>query len=283
MLTSLTQGHLKQLETCPRKFQYGYREQLAVPVGPDVRASQEWGTRFHLLMQQRELGLSVDALLASDGELAEAVDRLVNAAPELFQHEDDGFRQSEHRRTLAFGDCLLTVVYDLLVMTPHQAQIVDWKTYLKPQGQKHLQQDWQTRLYLYVLTETTPYEPKDVSMTYWFVRAQDEASKEIRPTQVVISYSSKQHRQTERDLHRLTRQLAQLMATGEAFPKVDLSLGHCSHCAYALRCQRPSERYPAEWIHQLPAIAAIAEVPLLPVDTMTAKSDTTMQFRQEEH
>jgi CRISPR/Cas system-associated exonuclease Cas4 (RecB family) len=262
MLTSLTQGHLKQLETCPRKFQYGYLDQLLVPTAPAMRESQEWGTRFHQIMQQRELGLSVAPLLDADPELAAAVDRIVEAAPELFHSQDAQLRQSEHRRTTAFGEFVLTVVYDLLLLTPEKAQIIDWKTYPKPKDKKTLQQDWQTRLYLYVLAETADYKPEQLSMSYWFVRAQDPATGELQPTQVEINYSTQKHRQTEHDLQKLTAQLTQLMAEDEPFPKVSLAAGRCDSCPYAMRCQRPSELYPTDLATHLPAIEDIAEVPL---------------------
>ena len=177
MFTSLTQGHFKQLETCPRKFQHGYLDQLPVHINPELRKTQEWGTRFHQVMQQRELGLSVDPILEADAELAEAVNRMVGTAPELFEAQTNRFRQSEHRRTLAFGDFLLTVVYDLLLLTPEAAQIIDWKTYLKPQKKRQLERDWQTRLYLYVLAETTNYRPDQLTMSLtglhmlWFAAA----------------------------------------------------------------------------------------------------------------
>ena len=262
MLTSLTQGHLKQLETCPRKFQYGFLDQLGVPTNPDLRQSQEWGTRFHLLMQQRELGVTIDPLLAAEPELAQAVQRLIEAAPELFQPAAEGFRQSEHRRTAAFGDYLLTAIYDLLVMTPTGAQIVDWKTYQKPQDRSTLEHDWQTRLYLYVLAETTQYVPKQIAMKYWFVRTQDPATGEIQPTQVTLAYSLRKHRQTRADLEKLTGLLTQLQAAHQPFPKINLSAGHCGRCPYAIRCQRPSERYDLDLAAELPAVEEIAEVPL---------------------
>ena len=258
MLASLSQNHLKHLEICPRKFQLGYLDQLLVPSSPDLRESQAWGTQFHLVMQQRELGISVAPLLAANPELAEAVDKLSEAAPDLFQVEAEHFRQSEHRRTLAFGDFLLTVVYDLLIMAPDYGQIVDWKTYLKPRSK----QDWQTRLYLYVLAETTDYSPTQLRMDYWFVRARTPETQELQPSRVTIPYSVRKHRQTQAELERLTRQLAQFMAADEPFPQVNLSAGHCSHCVYGIRCQRSSERYPLEAVTDLPSIDEIAEIPL---------------------
>jgi hypothetical protein len=261
----LTQGHLKQLETCPRRFQYSYLEQVTVPIDPAVLERQQWGTQFHLVMQQRELGLSVAAMLAEDPELEVAVHRLLETAPELFSApRPDDFRQSEHRRQLAFNGYLLTVIYDLLIMTPQQAQIVDWKTYLRPPHQAQLEQDWQTRLYLYVLVETTELTPEQVSMSYWFVRPQAETAQDdpTAPSQVSIAYSKAQHRKTRRDLQRLTNHLTKLLIPGTDLPKVEVALGHCDRCPFAVRCQRPSVRYgePQRW--QLPSIDEIEEVPL---------------------
>jgi hypothetical protein len=65
----LSQGQLNLLETCPRKFQHIYLEQLGSPTTPEQQAHQAWGSRFHLLMQQRELGLPIEALMAADDQM----------------------------------------------------------------------------------------------------------------------------------------------------------------------------------------------------------------------
>jgi ATP-dependent exoDNAse (exonuclease V) beta subunit len=59
---------------------------------------------------------------------------------------------------------LLTVIYDLLIEAEDNAQILDWKTYPQPKEQNRLAKDWQTRLYLYVLAETSDYLPEQISM-----------------------------------------------------------------------------------------------------------------------
>ncbi|MGF1571282.1 MAG: PD-(D/E)XK nuclease family protein [Nodosilinea sp.] len=269
-LFTLTQGHLKRLELCPRQFQYTYLERLAVTSDPAMLERQRWGTQFHQVMQQRELGLPVAPLLAQDAALEAAVNGLLAAAPELFVAHPDGFRQSEHRRHLAFNGYGLTVIYDLLVMTPAQAQIIDWKTYLNPSSPAQLAQDWQTRLYLYVLVETTDLTPRQVSMDYWFVQPQganpddspSPSARQSSPSHVPITYSAAQHRRTERDLRRLTNTLTALMTTSGDLPQVDEAQGHCQRCPFAVRCQRLSERYGVEPVQALPRIEEIVEVPL---------------------
>lgn len=257
MLT-LTQGHLRLLELCPRRYQYSYLEPVPVPTDPTMVERQRWGTEFHRVMQQRELGLPIAALLREDAALDAAVNGLLSAAPDLFAAE--GFRQSEHRRTLPFNGYTLTAIYDLLVLGP-VGQIVDWKTYQRPPKSAQLAKDWQTRLYRYLLVETSELAPEQVTMTYWFV-APPSAAAAVPPSSISLAYTAAQHRRTEADLQRLTDRLTALLATENDLPQVDVAKGYCAHCPFAVRCQRSQERYGLNGELVLPAIADIAEVPL---------------------
>ncbi len=260
--TTLTQGHLKLLELCPRRFQYTYLDRLIAPADPDILQRQRWGTQFHQIMQQRDLGLAVGPLLEQDPHLKVAVEGLLTHAPELFIDPEPGLRQSEHRRSLPYDRYSLTVVYDLWIVTPQHGQIIDWKTYLKPPQQAQLAQEWQTRLYLYVLAETTDLPPDRLSMDYWFVQPQGTSLADSPPSRVAIPYSEAEHRRTDRDLRRLTQSLTHLMATAEPLPQVDEAQGLCRTCPFAVRCQRSSDRHQPPTPISLPAVADIAEVPL---------------------
>ncbi|MEB3291190.1 MAG: PD-(D/E)XK nuclease family protein [Leptolyngbya sp.] len=266
-LVTLTQGHLKLLEICPRRLQYSYLDQLAAPEDPERLERQRWGTRFHLAMQQRELGLSLDPLLAQNPELATAIQSLEEQAPDWFGPDSDPtepafLRQSEHRRSLGWGAYELTVVYDLLRLTPHSGQIIDWKTYRQRPRKAQITQDWQTRLYLYVLAETTDLEPSQLSMTYWFVPPPSERTPKAanRPGSITLTYSPNKHRATARDLHRLTRYLDELLAAKQ-FPQVEAAKGHCLHCPFALRCQRAGISADL-LLAPIPTIDSIDEIPL---------------------
>ncbi|MBD2426493.1 PD-(D/E)XK nuclease family protein [Phormidium sp. FACHB-1136] len=266
-LVTLTQGHLKLLELCPRRLQYTHLDQLAAPEDPEMLERQRWGTRFHLAMQQRELGLPLEPLLAQDPELATAIQALAEQSPDWFglesnPTEPEVLRQSEHRRSLAWGSYELTVVYDLLRLTPHSGHIIDWKTYRQRPKKSQLTQDWQTRLYLYVLVETTDLDPAQLSMTYWFVPPPSAGKPKAvdRPGAVTLAYSLNKHRHTARDLRRLTRYLDDLLAA-KNFPKVDTALGHCLRCPFALRCQRAAR--PADpLLSPIPTIDTIDEIPI---------------------
>jgi len=238
-LLRLSQGQLNVLETCPRKFQHIYFDQLSSPTSPEQQERQNWGSRFHLLMQQREMGLPVESLLEEDPQLQRWMTSLVSAAPEVFTTSPESFRQSEHCRTLNVEEYLLTVIYDLLIADNQRAQILDWKTYLRPKLRRQLEKDWQTRLYLYVMAETSDYLPEQISMTYWFVQSQGQ------PKSLKFTYDTKRHEQTRQDLTRLLTQLTNWLQryqdTGEDFPQVRQSLGRCQKCNFALTCQRSPE------------------------------------------
>ncbi|MBD3882940.1 PD-(D/E)XK nuclease family protein [Phormidium tenue FACHB-886] len=238
----LSQGLLNLFAACPRKFQHLYIDQLNLPIAAEQQARLNWGNRFHLLMQQRELGL-LEATQANDPEeelLYQAIEAIAQAAPALFQGDPTVFRQSEHRRTLKLNGYLLTAIYDLLILNEQQAQILDWKTYARPQTSHQLAQHWQTCLYLFLLAETSTYFPEQISMTYWFVQA--KSGHAPQPQSLTFTYTQERHQQIAQDLDgllcRLTNYLDRYQTYAESFPQVALSSPTCDTCSFAPRCQR---------------------------------------------
>lgn len=263
MRMRLSQSHLAALELCPRKFQYTYLDQYGTPTSPDQQSRFEWGNQFHLLMQQRELELPIDHTISYDNQyLLQHVGALVNCAPDLFQVQPGRIRQSEHRRSLFVQDYLLTVIYDLVVLDDQQAQIVDWKTYPKPQNRDHLKQNWQTKLYPFVLAETSHYAPEQISMTYWFVQAGRDQTP--RPQHLRFDYSTAQHEQIRHELTVKLNQLTECLESNhpaQSFQKIDEALGICERCPFAIRCQR-GEFSHSERDERLPSVSDIQEVVL---------------------
>lgn len=259
MRLRLSQGQLNALTLCPRKFQHLYLDQLGFPPTPEQQERLTWGSRFHLLMQQYQLGLPIDSV-GSSREMQQCITALQQAAPDLFQ-VDSILRQAEHRRTLEFEGYLLTVIYDLLVLDEQQAQILDWKTYPRPQDSRRLTKDWQTRLYPFVLAETGSYFPNQISMTYWFIQAGD--SETPQPQSLRFAYSLQLHQQIEQDLKRLLNQLTlwlQQYEAGESLPQVEPTKGICQFCPFIRRCQRDYLNTPDT--STLISLEAIEEVAL---------------------
>ncbi|NJR67731.1 MAG: PD-(D/E)XK nuclease family protein [Synechococcales cyanobacterium CRU_2_2] len=224
----LSQGQLSLLDTCPRKFQYMVLEQCALLPSPEQQAGLIWGDRFHLLMQQQQLGLPVETLLAGDPAFRESVQAIGAIAPDLFSTqtpEPKPQRFSEHLRSFALGGHSFSVVYDLLLTEPDRAQIIDWKTYPRPQNDRWLAEHWQTRLYCYALAETSEYRPEQISMTYWFVQEKAQS--------LHIPYGPTQHQQIHntllQTLDRLDRWRTHYQ-NGQPLPQVEVARG----CAIAV-------------------------------------------------
>jgi hypothetical protein len=231
----LSQRHLKILETCPRQFEHIYLDRVT----PIQESRTQAGSEFHHLMQQREMGLPIEPILARSPKLKGWMDAIVTTAPELFAADPDAWRESEHVRTLAIDNYLFTAIYDLVILKPSQAEIIDWKTYPLPKYKKDLTGEWQTRLYLYLLAETSDYLPKQIAFTYWFIASSPQ------PKSVRICYTLKQHRQTHQDLlillDKLTNWLDASGSKGEQFPQVATSTGLCHKCNFAPKCGREQQ------------------------------------------
>jgi PD-(D/E)XK nuclease superfamily len=250
----LSQGHLKVLTECPRKFEHTYLDLLAAPLAPEQRTKMQWGSDFHRLMQQRELGLPIEPFLAADPPLAQAVWNLIAAAPALFAPDPQIIRDSEHVRTLLIKDYLFTAIYDL-VLLGQTAQIIDWKTYRKPRNLAELAQDWQTRLYLYIMAATSNYPAADISFTYWFVL------HEPQPQSAEFVYSAALHQQTHQELERILHQLDQWLQDYQQqqhFPQVPLDSPLCNTCHFASRCQR--QTVPAQALAPISPALALAQL-----------------------
>jgi PD-(D/E)XK nuclease superfamily len=232
----ISQRHLKILETCPRQFEYTFCDRLTLPMSPMQQMKTQLGSEFHLLMHQRELGLPIDPILARSPQLNTWMQAMAQAAPELFQSDPQVWRESEHLRTLVIENYLFTAIYDLMILRSDQAEIIDWKTYPLPKYKKDLDLDWQTKLYLYLLVETSNYSPKQVNFTYWFIQSTPQ------PKSVQISYTLKQHRQTQVDLLTLLTKLTEWLTAyrnrQEPFPQVATSKGICQQCNFVTRCKQ---------------------------------------------
>lgn len=242
----LSQGQLNLLSTCPRKFQHTYLDQLATPTTPEQQEKLTWGSRFHLLMQQWQLGLPVDRLVQGDSKLQHWFTAFTAAAPQILKldaEDNSTQRHSEYPLTIAFEGYLLTVIYDLLISNQKQAKILDWKTYPRPQNPRWLEQNWQTRLYLFALAETGAYMPEQISMTYWFF--QTKASSGANPQSLAIAYDTPKHEATRRDLTHLLSQLTHWLESyqaGEPFPQIPPDANQCESCNFAVRCDRAAFR-----------------------------------------
>jgi PD-(D/E)XK nuclease superfamily len=267
-LQRLSQGHLKTLQECPRKFEYIYLRSLATLSPTDRQQSMQFGSDFHRLLHQQELGMSIEPFLAANPKIHIAVQSLQQTAPHLFEPQPEVERSSEQVRTLMLTDTgqqnnyLFTAIYDLLLLGA-TAQIIDWKTYGRPAKDEKLEQDWQTRLYLYMLVATSDYQPADISFTYWFVQSDP-------PQSVTFGYSDQQHQATRQELTELVDQLGhwlQQYRQGKPLPQVEPEKQLCQNCQFVARCDRAASAWQYSQDVQMLSLADlnIADIEEIPV------------------
>ena len=260
----LSQEHLSLLETCPRQFQYQFLEQLNLQnrsIEEEERIRS--GSEFHQLIQQRSLQLPIEALLANDPQLAQWFCAFERAMPDFLDpsHTALELAESEQVRTFAYLGHSLVVVYDYLVLKAESALILDWKTYRKPNPSSAIAKLWQSKLYPYVLHQTSHYQAHHIELQYWFFH-HDTAQK------LSLPYTDAQHCETDRQLTQLLTQLNHWLNdyTDHAtpFPKT-LEVKTCDCCAHAVRCDRtlaetgkPEDDRAMDW-EQIPEVSSILQ------------------------
>ncbi|MDX1977259.1 MAG: PD-(D/E)XK nuclease family protein [Pseudanabaenaceae cyanobacterium bins.68] len=220
---TISQGGLQVWDACRRKFQYIYLEDCQSLPAIAAAKGLELGSQFHLLVQQSFLGQDIRPWLAGQPKLQRWYQ-----AFELFRQQlPSGEYLPEHRRCWGDQGVGVNVIYDLLVLGRDQAVIFDWKTHQHPIRMGQLRQQWQTRLYLYVLAKTSAYACKDLSMVYWFAN---------RAEQVRIGYSDALHAEIEEDLSDRLQEIRLGLETKQDWPRLARTSEVCGQCQFYYRC-----------------------------------------------
>ncbi|MGD1901082.1 MAG: PD-(D/E)XK nuclease family protein [Geitlerinemataceae cyanobacterium] len=205
----VSQRHLSLFEQCPRRYQAEILERRELPIESNGRQALDRGQRFHHLLQQRALGLTVGG---EDPQLDRWLDRLAQSA--IATDDPSKYHLAEHTRILALPPFELLVRYDALLANASGADIIDWKTYARPRQAQKLTQNWQTRLYRYVLAATSDYPPDRIAMVYWFAESREgEASNIVR-----LPYSAEGFDRDRHEIADLLERLARCRA-GAHFPR----------------------------------------------------------------
>jgi hypothetical protein len=255
----LSQAHLQSLSYCPRKFQYIFLDQLAMPQLPAIAERQQLGAQFHQLIQQQSLNLDIQPLLQENAQLQQWFEIFRKNPPPMITGE----HLHEHSLRLPFAGFVLIAVYDLIIQGETDLQIIDWKTHQTKPQPKLLAQQWQSKLYPFLLAESKHYPPDRISMTYWFT----EQVTTKKQNWITLPYSTAEHEATRRELESLLSPfrawLDAYKSQQKDFPQVEDLHNHCfspqGQCPFIYHCQRNPQ--DAAWT-RLTDIEAIAEIPL---------------------
>jgi CRISPR/Cas system-associated exonuclease Cas4 (RecB family) len=234
----ISQASLLAFLTCHRRFYLRYLERLPWPellLKTSQRPSVERGQKFHQLLERFFLGLPVDPTAIRDTQLRAWWRRFQESELALPQ----GRRLPELRITVPAGPHFLIGRFDLVIVSTAQdhpfAHVYDWKT-SRPRTHSELQQEWQTRLYLAMLAESSSaltgdegsLDANQISLTYWYV---DEP---LEPR--TITYSQEQHKQNWIEIQELVGEI-ELGLDQDQWPLTD-NWSHCRTCAYQAYCGR---------------------------------------------
>ncbi|MBD2102283.1 hypothetical protein [Leptolyngbya sp. FACHB-261] len=151
-----------------------------------------------LLLQQQELGLPVANFLVADVLLCQWFQAFQVQAFQTVGLAGQGEPLLNHKRSLKRADGIwLSASYDLLFLSERSEleaeQVEIWRL-----GGPVSVQSWRDRLALYLLPETSAYEPEAIRLTVW------------SPTHTQTHcYSRAAHQQTQVELERLLQRLQQ--------------------------------------------------------------------------
>ena len=241
---TLSRSKLAAFLTCQRQFQLRFMERIAwptLPLSQQVETAVTHGKQFHQLIEQHYLGLPI---ATHNPALGHWWTQFKNQAPAL----PEGEKLIETTLTIPITTpqstrrtYLLNGRFDLLIIGQHSdgapfAHIFDWKTG-KPRTAADLQRDWQTRLYLAMLTEggsallpktSQPLLPTNIQFTYWYVEAPEQPQ--------TIRYTQSLHAKNWADLQTIVNQIDGL-DDEQIWPLTD-ARDSCQQCAYQIICQR---------------------------------------------
>ncbi|MFQ5399148.1 MAG: PD-(D/E)XK nuclease family protein [Anaerolineae bacterium] len=237
----LSVGKLATFLACRRRFQLRTLAHLPWPASPldeTAEAAVARGRHFHQLIERHFLGLELFLETIADAQLGRWWRLFQESGPPL----PDGRPLPEVQLTLPIGRHLLTGRFDLVVLGTDEttgaatAHIFDWKTG-RALDETALKQEWQTRLYLAMLTEGggallgqmgIRFNPDNVAITYWYV-TQPEAPRTIR-------YSQPRHAQNWAEIEALVAEIDKAL-DGDTWPMTE-DWSQCRACAYQAHCQR---------------------------------------------
>jgi hypothetical protein len=155
-----------------------------------------------------------------------------------------GNRYPELSMTVPVGRHFLTGRFDLFIIDDDQVHIFDWKTDARPRNKSALQEDLQTRLYLWLAVEGAgaldgDIAPQNIALTYWYVNDPG--------TILTFNYDQRQHEANWSRFNQVVKELDTLLPLQDEWPLTE-DLSQCNRCAYQVYCGRQTGQLDlAEW------------------------------------
>ncbi|MGM0409545.1 MAG: PD-(D/E)XK nuclease family protein [Bacillota bacterium] len=229
-----SQLSLSVFEKCPLKFRRRYLDGLYWPVdwndNPEQKEMIERGRNFHLLAKryyQRGEEPSLDSI---DKQLKKWFNKLKRFLP----YNNKNAFYPEYELRINNFKIRLVAKFDLLFIDKEKNKLIiyDWKTNKKRLDRKKLKDNLQSKVYLFVLTDTKAihlidnFDINNISIIYWNPRYDKKY--------IEIKYNQKKYQMDKKYFESLIQEIKSL--NYEQFEKTD-NKRFCKYCEYRPICE----------------------------------------------
>lgn len=189
-----SQNSLGIYERCPKMFEYIYIEGISGKgIDPELKKKIERGTNFHILAERYFNGMN-DYFYIKDEQLLEWMDVL----EEKYSKNIDCRSEFEIRQDK--DGIRLMAKYDLIVTEGNKVKVVDFKTNKKPYNTEVMEENIQTKVYMFLLGENLKkifpeMKIEDITMEYFQLNYPENI--------IFIEYSEKKHEKNKKTLKKL--------------------------------------------------------------------------------
>jgi hypothetical protein len=233
-----SQNNLQDFVDCPRRFQLKYILKTAWPAPVSEPLEEharliDLGTRFHMMAHRYFLGIPEEMISrhVTNEDLLSWWNAFISNRPA----DMPALRQPEVSLSMPFAGYRLAAKLDLLAVEKgNRAVIYDWKTTHLSPNPGFLKDRIQSLVYpLLVITtggalnDYKPFDPKQVSMVYWYPAYPEKSVK--------LTFDQDWVPHTEALLTRLVRQAAEMKL--DIFP-LTVDEAKCKFCRYRSLCER---------------------------------------------
>ncbi|MCS5422530.1 MULTISPECIES: PD-(D/E)XK nuclease family protein [Psychrilyobacter] len=184
-----SQNSLGIFERCPKMFEYIYIDGISGKgIDPELKKSVERGTNFHILAERYFNGMK-DFFYIEDEQLLEWMAVLEEKYPE------DIDCRSEFEIRQDKDEIKLMAKYDLLIIEDNKIKIVDFKTNKNPYNVGVVEENIQTKVYMFLLGENLKkifpkMKIEDISMEYFQLN--------YPKNKIFIEYNEKKHEKNKK-------------------------------------------------------------------------------------
>jgi len=218
-----SQSSLGAYERCPKMFKYLYIDGISGITKPEIQEKIELGIAFHTLAERHFIGME-DYFYVKDS-------KLLNWVKILKEHFSKNLKYKSEFEIKQDKDGISMIAkYDLLVEEDDKIRIIDFKTNEKEYNLNLLEDNMQTKVYMFLLGENMKKiyprrELEDITMEYFQLNFPESKIK--------IEYNEKKHKKNKLYIMKLLEKIEK--SKKNHFVE---SVKNCEKCGFLNFCKK---------------------------------------------